>query len=456
MNALTSRQRKVVYALGILVLLVPIIYLGAPLSSRVQPGVRSEVSGGVLARMRHEYELGESTLGDIDPTSAAANLVLLGLRGLAATVLHQNAIVQQERKEWGKLKTTVESILKLQPHYVEVWKFQGWNLAFNVSREWDRVDDRFYWVKEGLKFLKKGSQRNRTSTALLHNTGDFTGRKIGTADESHFFRRFFISDPDKKFGGGADPAINPEGKDNYLVARDFFLAANELDEIYPITGMTRDIFRKSPVQALFDYAFAVSREGKFEEAEQAWADAYREWTEVFGREIFEGPDGVTFMYNSTPEDLQVMAEENRVSLDVQRRVWDHRVKMINYNFWKLLSQCERDPVTVAARKAIYEGKQAYAEGEISDSEDQDGLHISPAQEKFEEGMAKTAEMFERYPDVASMDEKILDALVAVIYWQEINKHNGREPSGDHPLADFVDEHGRYHSQAMTEFLREVR
>ena len=45
MNSLTSRQRKIVYALAILVLLVPIIYLGAPLSTDVQPGRKNRGHG---------------------------------------------------------------------------------------------------------------------------------------------------------------------------------------------------------------------------------------------------------------------------------------------------------------------------------------------------------------------------------------------------------------------------
>ena len=179
MNDLTSRQRKLVYAGCILVLLIPIVWLGAPTSEDVIPGSRASVSGGVLAQMRVKYDLGESTLGEIDPSSAAMNLVLLGLRGPAAGVLHLQALDYQEKKDWAKLKTTVDSIIKLQPHYVEIWKFQGWNLAFNVSREWDQVADRFYWVKEGLKFLQLGTNRNQTSTFLYHNVGDFTGRKIG-------------------------------------------------------------------------------------------------------------------------------------------------------------------------------------------------------------------------------------------------------------------------------------
>ncbi len=457
MNSLTSRQRKIIYAICILVLLVPIIYFGAPLSTDVVPGSQNQVTGGKLARMRHEQELGESTIGVIDPSSAAANLMLLGLRGMAATVLHQSAIDYQMRKDWAKLKTAVETILRLQPHYVEVWKFQGWNLAFNVSREWDRVDDRFYWVKEGLKFLQKGTQRNSTATILFHNVGDFVGRKIGNSDEKKFFRSFFVADPnEEKFGGEADSEINPKNEDNYLVARDWFLVANERDENYPVQGMTRELFRKSPSQALFDYANAITKEGKFGESAIAWADVSREWREVYGKEVFTGMNGITYKLNSSQEELKEDAIQNGVTLVTQRNVREQRVKMVNYRFWLELSTCEQDPVTVAARKAIYNGKQAYADGDTFDRiDEQEVRHISKAQELFEEGIKKTREMFILYPDVLLHDDKILDALLAVYYWKEIHKLNGTTPRTDYPLAKFVEEHRPYQSEVETMFRRET-
>jgi len=455
MNSLNSRQRKIVCALAILVLLVPIIYLGAPLSSDVVPGQKTAVSGGALAQMRHEYELGESTLGDIDPSSAAANLVLLGLRGMAATVLHQNALEQQDRKEWGRLKSTVESILKLQPHYEEVWKFQGWNLAFNVSREWDQVADRFYWVKEGLKFLNKGAQRNRTSAFLKHNVGDFVGRKIGTADESQFYREYFVKDPDVDEYDGADPATNPEGKDNYLVAYDHFIGANERDDIYPVKGMTREVFRRAPGQALFDYAAAITKDGKFELARAAWEDAHRVWTEGFGSEVFMGLDDVAYKLNSSPEEILEMAAQNGVTADIQRNTVDRRGKMLNYNFWRDVSKCEQDPLTVRARKAVADGKKLYAEGEIADSVDADGTTISPAQRSFEKGIQLWAEVFDKYPGMTVQDDMVLHAMIAVHYWKEICKNNGRVPPEEYPLAEFVSEKGRYMGEVLVMFNREI-
>jgi len=462
MNSLTSRQRKIVYALAILVLLVPIIYLGAPLSTDVQPGRKTAVTGGYLAKMRHEHELGESTLGDIDPSSAAANLVLLGLRGMAASVLHQNAIGYQERKDWGKLKSTVETILRLQPHYVEVWKFQGWNLAFNVSREWDRVDDRFYWVKEGLKFLQKGSQRNQTATILFHNVGDFVGRKIGNSDEKKFFRRFFVADPDEEqFDGGADPGINEEGLDNYLVSRDWFLRANERDDVYPVKGITREVFRRSPGQAMFDYANAISDEGKFDLTQKAWKDASDYWNNVFGNEIFYGLDDITYKYNSSPEEIEEMARQNGVTVDVQRNTLVRRTKMINYTFWQSVSACEQDPNTVAARKAIFAGKKAYGDGDISDRIDENGeLQISTAQALFEDGIARMQKMFVLHPVTSGHDDKILDAMLAIAYWQDIHKSNGKKLDPADPLTEFanrfVRSHRRYQGEVSKRFQQENR
>ena len=58
MNALTNMQRKLVYFVGILVLLVPIMMLGMP------AGTDSE--GGTLAQLRKSYDLGEANLGQVD------------------------------------------------------------------------------------------------------------------------------------------------------------------------------------------------------------------------------------------------------------------------------------------------------------------------------------------------------------------------------------------------------
>jgi len=491
MNDLTSRQRKLVYAGCIVILLIPIVYLGAPTSEDVLPGTRMAVSGGLLAQMRVEHDLGESTLGEIDPSSAAMNLVLLGLRGPAAGILHLQALEYQEKKNWGKLKTTVDSIIKLQPHYVEIWRFQGWNLAFNVSREWDKVADRFYWVKEGIKFLQLGTSRNKTTTILFHNVGDFMGRKFGNSDEKKFFRKFFIDDPDdERFpDGSSDPELNPDGKDNYLVAHDWFVESNRMDANgYPVKGMTHVFFRQAPSRALFDHVAArqneyaadmkemaesEDRRGLSDEDRRAlededrriweeqnkssWDLAYDEWTDVYGNDIFLGLNAVKYKLNCSAEELAALAKENGVTLETQRHVWEQNVKMVNYRFWQNLADCERDELTVSAHRAIADGKVAYSRGEISDAEDKDGnLQPSQAELRFVDGLNKMAEVLQKYPTLAQHDAYIDDILLAAHYWRTIRQYNDKQPPADFPLLQFVMMHSSRQSEIEKTFMRENR
>jgi len=91
MSTVNSRQRKIWYGVGILLLLGPVVYLGFP--ARQTAGAVADAGGlGVLSQKRQQYDLGEATLGKVDPSSSAMNLLLLGLRGPAATVLQLKAI----------------------------------------------------------------------------------------------------------------------------------------------------------------------------------------------------------------------------------------------------------------------------------------------------------------------------------------------------------------------------
>jgi hypothetical protein len=191
MNQLTVQQRKIAYAIVAVLCFMPIILLGAPAGPE-------EGSGWLLARSRYHHELGEASLGNVDPTSATMNLVLLGLRGVAASVLWMQADHYKDTKNFNQLEDTVESIILLQPHFKSVWEFQAWNLAFNVSAECDDVADRYHWVKRGAKFLVRGTRRNEKVPELKFMMGTFFGQKIGRADEKEVFRRYFINDPDEE------------------------------------------------------------------------------------------------------------------------------------------------------------------------------------------------------------------------------------------------------------------
>lgn len=495
MNRFTSQQRKLLYAVGIIVLLGPIVYFGFPVQ---QNSTGAAISGlGKLGQLRQKYSLGEATLGDVDPSSSAMNLVLLGLRGPAASLLHLQAIEYQEHKQWAKLRTAVDSIILLQPHYVQIWKFQGWNLAYNVSREWDKVDDRYYWVKEGIKFLKRGTARNETVPILEHNVGEVIDKKMGVSDEKKYFREFFVHDPDEKFKDkvtgihSADGEVNKDGLDSFLVARKHFEDANIKDDndgLEEVKGMTHVFFRQGPVKSLMSYAEALTKEGKFfgeldtptagsaaknpDEASNTtaasdsptltasiWNQAYKEWMDDYGKYQFKGLNDHKYMLNSTEAELEAMAVSNGIDIEVQKRVWSGSVDMVHYRYWRDFAQTEADPVIIEAHKAFFDAKKAYAEGRgFTITSPTDGsIQISEAQKLLETSMTRWLEASQKYPKLfVDFSSSLEEALLTVRYWQAVHQNSGTTPAADYPLKSLWDASGEMHMDIDRLFQTESR
>jgi len=414
MNKLSSKHRKLAYVIAIIILLIPVIWLG-------MPSTGEEGSGGELAQLRVQYELGESTLGDVDPSSASMNFVLLGLRGIATNLLWMDAKDYQERKEWAKLRSTVDSIILLQPHYMKVWDFQGWNLAYNVSAEWDAVEDRYFWVKEGIKFLNEGVQRNERFPELDWKIGNLHGQKVGRSDEWRLFRKFYKVDPDtERFEGGPDPQINPERLDNYQVAKEKYLLANEKELKHKQHLQMRMLFRAAPWHAQFDYANAMQREGTFgKQRTDAWAQGFKEWTTIFGREEFMTPKGAVVL-EWTDDDIENLAKRDNVS-EADKRHWTDRYQSTaNYRFWRTRALSESEQDTIDAHKALYDGEVAFGNAEFG-----------KAQEQLEKGMALYNKVLTKYPSLMSEDLAIEEGLKAVLIWRYLYDLKG-QPAPDIP------------------------
>ncbi|MEX2287550.1 MAG: hypothetical protein WD648_10710 [Planctomycetaceae bacterium] len=423
MNSLTAMQRKLVYFFGILVLMIPTMLLGLPAGS--------EGGGGVIAQKRAEYDLGESNLGQVDPSSATMNLVLLGFRGVAANLLWLDALDQQEKKNWSQLKSNVESIILLQPHYLQVWRHQGWNLAYNVSAEWDGVADRYYWVKEGAKFLIRGHYRNQIYPDLPHDVGTTLGKKIGRADEWLQFRRYFIDkDPDEqKYGGGPDNELNRDGLDNYLVARDWYEIANEKEMLRRNTIMARVLFRQYPSRSLMDYPDALQREGTFGElSEQGWQEAHRTWVNEYGREPYPFQFGEVFL-EATPEEIDAMAKEYGVDANLVSKAVESLRSTANYGYWKTRSRIEATPEMVKAHRSLYEGQRLYREGKYGDVEVDGKVQPSEAETLTLEGLTLFEGLFQEHSELLDVYDTVDEVLMGIIclnYIAQVNNHPAPE------------------------------
>lgn len=420
---LTAQQRKLAYLIGMVVLMLPIIVLGMPATDE-------EGSGGKLARLRQEHDLGESTLGAVDPTSATMNLVLLGMRGVAVNLLRMQLDTQRDQKQWAQMRATTESVILLQPHYIQVWRYLGWNLAYNVSAEWDAVEDRYFWVKEGAKFLMQGSERNRIDPELYWDTGNTLGKKIGRSDEWKHFRRFFKEDPDKdRFNGGPDSEINPDRKDNYLAAKDWFLKANEAEEKHEQHIMMDCLFRSYPARSQLDYADALQREGQFDETtRKAWDDAYRDWVEDFGHMRFKTTDYPIFMEASASDAAmeEIVKASGKDRKEIEREL-DLYHNVTNYRFWRTKAHAEKQQNTTRMHSDLFEGEDLFKKGDID-----------AAQEVLESGLGRFKIMISTYTDLASDDITLEEGLWAVMLWQKIYQLKNQVQPEEFPLKELWD------------------
>ncbi|MGC1275755.1 MAG: hypothetical protein WBC44_18775 [Planctomycetaceae bacterium] len=423
MNQLTSFQRKLVYALGIVILLVPIIWLGRP-AARDETGQRT--AGGTLAKLRNEYDLGETSLGNIDPSSSTMNLVLLGFRGVATNLLWQKAAEQKDQKQWAQLRSTVDSIIMLQPHYIKVWDFQGWNLAYNVSAEWDNVDDRYYWVKEGGKFYMEGTDRNIQNPDLVFKTGTVLSHKVGRSDEWTQFRDYFLDDPDDdRFKDGPDPAFNRgynrgSFDDNYMAARDWFIEANDREETFgPQHIMMRELFRSYPAHSYMEMGNVLHREGKFNETtRKAWFDGHKAWTDDYGTEEFPSRVGPVHMEIEAEKDFAEIAKRNSELLGRTVTVAEIKDQInflqntVNYRYWRTRSAAEAQTNTAAAHREIYEGQQLFEQGKLPQ-----------AAERIVSGLTKLEALFDDFPRFEEDDLAVEETLMAMLYLRAIERLN---------------------------------
>jgi hypothetical protein len=274
MNQRARFIRKIVYACAIAALLLPLSWLSQPATTRSE--------GGVLAQMRHQHKLSQATLGEIDPASETIKLATLGMRGVAANILWEKANDYRKREDWVGLSATLEQIAKLQPNFISVWIYQGWNLSYNISVEFDDFRDRYYWVIRGIDFLKEGTAYNDKEPRLTSEIGWTIGHKIGRADEHRQYRKLFREDDDFH---GSRPRTQ---RDNWLVGREYLLQAERWvdNEGLTVKGKSPLLFHSHPVMCLISYAEALEEEGTFGEvAKNAWRKAADAWEQFSQRDL---------------------------------------------------------------------------------------------------------------------------------------------------------------------------
>ncbi len=436
--AQSARNRQIVYALAIVVL------FGAmwPYTEWLQ-------------LVKSKEDLGEATIGQIDTGSFMLKLAMIGgFRGLVANALWTQAIELQKEHEWDKLMATVEMITKLQPHFLSIWTFQGWNLAYNVSVEWDAPEDKYTWIKNGINFLKDGVAKNRRSPDLLWDTAWTYYHKLGFSDEAIILRKLFYDDPDddgKKFK--VDPLTQEVRDDNFLVARGWFIRSVRLvdegaqrlesgvegeieyvDKPSQRKGRPGDLaFRSMPAHAQSRYAIGLEKMSKQDVppmfggvARAAWDEALAAWIE-FGKypfPAFNNPDKEMIYLDDATNPERFQSKE----LSDNQRYWTNRwADQMNYRYWKDRAAAEREPQGVEARRFFYEGMLALKNANFPD-----------AVKKYKEGLDLWQQLLQRHNDYRNDELNKKDTGHIVKRYVFALRQIGQEPPKDLPFKDLYE------------------
>ncbi|MGE5755765.1 MAG: hypothetical protein ACM35G_08630, partial [Planctomycetaceae bacterium] len=334
-----DQNRKIIYALAIVALFGAMF----PYTSW-------------LGEEKKRKDLGEAAIGRVDTGSFMLKLALLGgARGVAANVLWTRAEELKRAQDWDRMKATVDLITKLQPHFLSVWTFQGWNLAYNVSVEWDAPEDKYEWIKNGIEFLQDGVKKNRRSPDLVWDTAWTYYHKLGLSDESIILRRLFRDDDDDEFKSYIEPETNIKviRQDNFQLGYGWFNRAVDLvdkgenrlagsveaniDYVDPTPqrkGRPGDLaFRSMPAHAQTRYAASLEKmsiqdvPATFGEvAKNEWAKALAEWIK-FGTYTFMSHNEVMRDGKLAKEPIQIDDVTNPkkfATLSENQQYWTNR------------------------------------------------------------------------------------------------------------------------------------
>jgi hypothetical protein len=415
--------------------------------------------GGWLAAEKQRRDLGEAAIGQIDTGSFMMKLFLLGgFRGIVADLLWLRAEEHKRDHDWDRLSTTVDLITKLQPHFLSIWTFQGWNLAYNVAVEWDAPADKYQWIKKGIQFVQDGVKKNRRSPDLIWDTAWFYYHKLGFSDESIILRRLFRDDEDEGFKTYHDPERDQDvvGNDNFKLGYGWFSRAVALvdsganrvtsgtaldiqyvDPTPQRKGRPDDIaFRSMPAHGQTRYAAGLEKMSVYgipatfgEVAKNEWFGALHEW-QKFGDHVF-------LSHNEIPRNGRLERDpirlddcsnpERLAQLNDNQRYWTQRWgDQMNYRYWKERCLAEMTDKGVRARQLFYEGTVAYKTGDFP-----------KAAEKFKEGLGVWKAVLNDFPWYRDDDLNKKDTGLIVKRYVRVLKQLGAPVPDDLPFKELL-------------------
>ena len=146
-----------------------------------------------------------AVLENAPPMLAFTTVALGGFRGLISNFLWMRANDLQQDDKFFEAAQLADWITKLEPTFAQVWLFQGWNMAYNISVKFKDFPDRWRWVERGIELLRDdGLRYNPNSILIYRELGWFFQHKMGQNldDANMFYKSEWAGEMKDFFGPG--------------------------------------------------------------------------------------------------------------------------------------------------------------------------------------------------------------------------------------------------------------
>ncbi|HUU70437.1 MAG TPA: hypothetical protein VM186_12985 [Planctomycetota bacterium] len=170
----------------------------------------------VIERARTKAGLAPSNPLQELPSGEFFGTVLLGgFRAVAVDLIWLKAMEAQRNQDWHRYVVLCELTAYLQPRFIEVWIYNMWNMAYNISLTAPTEREGWEWVKKGIDFGKEGFRRNPDSWKLAWEIGFFYYHKCGTVrdDRGEQYQQWLFEET---------------GQTNWQYAIDWFKKSHEI------------------------------------------------------------------------------------------------------------------------------------------------------------------------------------------------------------------------------------
>ncbi|HTR42698.1 MAG TPA: hypothetical protein VMH87_13885 [Pseudomonadales bacterium] len=159
-------------------------------------------------------------LQDAPPVLALFTQALGGFRGLISNFLWMRANDLQINDKYFEAAQLANWITDLEPHFAQVWVYEGWNMAYNISVKFTDFGDRWRWVENGIELLRdRGLLYNPDSTLIYRELGWFFQHKMGQNldDANVYYKTAWAKEMTPFFGPhgtNIDNLVNPQNAED--------------------------------------------------------------------------------------------------------------------------------------------------------------------------------------------------------------------------------------------------